>query len=80
MSEGQKLLLAVANDDVKQFIELRIPSERLITMTFEENMNVLNLALDQFQKNILQLLAITLSKEEKKHLVEHEFLGITAVH
>ena len=53
MSEGQKLLLAVANDDVKKFIELRIPSERLIKMTFEENMNVLNLALDQFQKNIL---------------------------
>lgn len=48
MTLGQKVLLAVAQDNVQAFQALNISNERLIKMTFEEGMNILNLALDQF--------------------------------
>lgn len=46
LTEEQKLLISIAEDDVSKFQETAFSLEQIIQMKFESDMNVLNLAID----------------------------------
>jgi hypothetical protein len=76
------VLLAIAEDDPSRLRELRpaLTNTDFMRMRFENNMNVLNLALDLAKIRVVVYLSSFLSKQEKFELVRHEFSGISAVH
>ena len=65
MSELQLLVMAVSNDSVEEIKLLHIPDEKLIQYRFEDNMNVLNLAIDQLRFKVIKFLGAYLKQEHK---------------
>lgn len=73
-------MVAIAEDDVEKLKEFNYTTKELISKRFEEGMNILNLAIDSNRVKIVKFLAAETSDTEKKILVNHFYMGISAIH
>jgi hypothetical protein len=61
MTEQQRLVMAIAEDDVDKLKAFKYPSHVLISKRFEEGMNILNLAIDSNRIKIVKYLSVETS-------------------
>jgi regulator of sigma D len=80
LTEEQTLLIAIAEDDVTKFQQVAFSLDQILSLKFEGEMNVLNLAIDSQSTQIVSFLGASLNKVMKEKLTEHEFQGIRAIH
>ena len=61
LTEEQKLLIAIAEDDRSKFQDVAFSLEQIVQMKFESEMNVLNLAIDSNSTQIVMYLGAVLN-------------------
>jgi acetamidase/formamidase len=77
----QSFLIGFFEDDVAKFKDSGIDLNSITEIRFEQNMNILNLAIDQQKLNIIEYLDYSLTKRQKIILTSHTYQnGLSAIH
>lgn len=61
-------------------MEIGIDTDDLVEQRFEDDMNILNLAIDQLRIKIVKWLSTNMDQAQKKRLVDHTPTGLKAIH
>jgi hypothetical protein len=80
LSESNHLEIAIAEDNVDKLRTL-LHDQKLLESTFDQGMNILNLAIDQESVNVIEFIADTLTPQQTKALWTHKYAkDMSAVH